>query len=290
MNYGEGGLSASDVALLTGSNRSNNGDGFGGGFGGYGWWVIIFLIFAFLGWGRNGFGGNDGGGSNGSGSVMDAYVLNSDFATLQRLMESGFDRVSNGINQVNQGICNLGYSTLENFNTTNMGVATGFANLNNALCNQSFQIERGITGLGSQLSSCCCDLRQQIADTSCGTLNAIQNVNYNMAMNTNAIQNTLCNNTRDLLENQNSNYRQLHDEIVNNRIEDKNNQIALLQTQLNNAELRASQQAQSEYLLNQLRNGCPVNAQLVCGNTPIPVQYIGANGCGYNTGCGCGSY
>ncbi|WP_298061778.1 hypothetical protein [uncultured Rikenella sp.] len=213
------------------------------------------------------------------------YVLSSDFATLQRLLSDGFNTVNSGINQVNQGICNLGYSTLENFNTTNMGVATGFANLNNALCNQSFQIERGITGLGTQLQGCCCDLRQQIADTSCATLGAIKDVNYGIAMQTNALQQTLCNSTRDIIDNQNANYRALHDEITANRIEDKNAQITAQQNEINALRLSASQAQQNEYLLNQLRTGCPVNAQLVCGNTPIPVQYIGA-GCGCNNGCG----
>ncbi len=246
------------------------------------------MIFAFLGWGRNGFGGNNGVGTDGSGAAMN-YVLSSDFATLQRLIADGFNTVNSGINQVNQGVCNLGYSTLENFNTTNMNVATGFANLNNALCNQSFQIERGITGLGTQLQGCCCDLRQQIADTSCATLGAIKDVNYGIAMQTNALQQTLCNSTRDIIDNQNANYRALHDEITANRIEDKNAQITAQQNEINALRLSASQSQQNEYLLNQLRTGCPVNAQLVCGNTPIPVQYIGA-GCGCNTGCGCGSY
>ena len=40
MNYGEGGLSASDVALLT-NGRSGNNDGFGDGNG---WWIIIIEI------------------------------------------------------------------------------------------------------------------------------------------------------------------------------------------------------------------------------------------------------
>ena len=147
-------LSPADVAVLSGANR-NNGNGNGGFGNGEGaWWIIIFLIFAFLGWGRNGFGGNnDGNGSNGSGADMN-YVLNSDFATLQRLIDSGFDRIGTGINQVNNGLCNGFYEMASQFNTTNMGIATGFANLNNALCNQSFQIERGITGLGTQLQGC----------------------------------------------------------------------------------------------------------------------------------------
>ncbi len=105
-------------------------------------------------------------------------------------------------------------------------------------------------------------------------------------MQTNALQNTLCNSTRDIIDNQNANYRALHDEIVANRIEDKNAQITAQQNEINALRLASSQAQQNEYLLNQLRTGCPVNAQLVCGNTPIPVQYIGA-GCGCNS---CGSY
>lgn len=87
-------------------------------------------------------------------------------------------------------------------------------------------------------------------------------------------------NTRDIVDAVNCNYRALHDEIVANRIEDKNAQITAQQNEINALRLAASQSSQNEYLLNQLRNGCPVNAQLVCGNTPIPVQYIGA-------GCNC---
>ena len=286
MNYGES-YSLSDIAAATGNGGNNgNNSGFGNGEGS--WWIIVFLIFAFLGWGR-GFGGNDGNGSNGSGSVMDAYVLNSDFATLQRLMESGFDRVSTGINQVNQGICNLGYSTLENFNTTNMGVATGFANLNNALCNQSFQIERGIAGVGTQIQNCCCDLRQQIADTSCGIQRSLDGVNYNMAMNTNNIQSSMCNNTRDIIESQNCGTRAILDALNSYKLEEKNAQITALQNQLNNAELRASQEAQTNYLYTAITDKlspCPKPSYLTC-NPNGPLNYSVTGNCGCNSGCGC---
>ena len=52
---GESGLTASDVALLSGRNGN---DGFGDGSGA--WWIIIFIIFAFMGWGRNGNGFGNG--------------------------------------------------------------------------------------------------------------------------------------------------------------------------------------------------------------------------------------
>lgn len=47
-------LSASDVALLSGRNSNQNGDGFFGGNGAY--WIIILFLFVFCGWGNNGWG------------------------------------------------------------------------------------------------------------------------------------------------------------------------------------------------------------------------------------------
>ena len=52
----ENGLSAADVAAVTGNN---------GGFGNWGdgsFWIIVLFLFALMGnWGGNGFGGNGGG-------------------------------------------------------------------------------------------------------------------------------------------------------------------------------------------------------------------------------------
>ena len=58
---GENGLSASDVAVLSGNyGRSNNDGMFGGDWGA---WIILFLIFGLFGNGRGfgGFGGGNGG-------------------------------------------------------------------------------------------------------------------------------------------------------------------------------------------------------------------------------------
>ena len=55
----ENGLSASDVALLTGNNGRNNDGMFGGDWGA---WIILFLLFGmFNGRGFGGFGGGNGG-------------------------------------------------------------------------------------------------------------------------------------------------------------------------------------------------------------------------------------
>lgn len=253
------GLTASDVALLSG--RNGNSDGMFGGNGA--WWVIIFLIFAFMGWGNNGFGGNRG--NSGSGA-MDNYVLASDFATIQRQLSDGFGDLTAQSRYIQNGLC-------DGFYAMNTSLLNGFAGTNNAIMTNGYETRNAINGVSSQLADCCCK-----------TQSAIQGVNYNLATNTCALQNTMNMNTRDIVDTVNANYRALHDEIVANRIEDKNAQITAQQNEINSLRLSASQSAQNEYLLNQLRNGCPVNAQLVCGNTPIPVQYIGA-GCGCNNGC-----
>lgn len=256
---GESGLTASDVALLSGRNGND------GMFGDNGaWWVIIFLIFAFMGWGRN---GNGFVGGNGSGAT-DNYVLASDFATIQRQLSDGFGNLTSQTRYIQNGLC-------DGFYAMNTSLLNGFAGTNNAIMTNGYETRNAINGVSSQLADCCCT-----------TQRAIDGVNYNMATNTCSITNNATQNTRNIIDAINCSYNNLHNEIVANRLEDKNAQIQAQQNEINALRLSASQSAQNEYLLNQLRNGCPVNAQLVCGNTPIPVQYIGAGcgcNCGYNT-------
>ena len=280
MNYNDGTLSASDVALLTG-NRNGNNEGFGDGTGV--WWVIIFLIFASLGWGNGGF-GNRGFNNFGSGAI-DNYVLASDFATLQRQIDSGFDRNGQAINQVNNGLCDGFYAMntgmLNGFSGIQNTLCQGFAGVNNAITQNGYETRLGVQNLSSQLANCCCDVKTQIADCCCTTQRGIDGINYNMAMNTNNLQQTLCNNTRDIIDNQNANYRALHDEIVANRLEDKNAQIAAQQNEINALRLKASQEAQNTYLINQLKP-CPIPAYVTCN----PYQSYSNYGCG----CNCGNF
>ena len=256
----EGVLSPADVAVLSGNagnGRNNNGWG-----NDYAWIIILFLIF---GWGRNGFGGGFGGNSGG---VADGYVLASDFAQVDRKL----DTISNGICDSTFALNN----TMTNgFAATQQTLCQGFSGINQAITTNGYETRLGVQGLASQLANCCCDIRQQISDCCCQTQRGIDGINYNMAMNTNAIQQTLCNNTRDLIDNQNANYRALHDEIVANRIEDKNAQIAAQQNEINALRLRASQEAQNTYLINQLKP-CPSPAYVV------PNPNCCYNTCGFN--------
>ena len=264
----EGMLSPADVAVLSGNTGNNCNNGWGND---YAWIIILFLIF---GWGRNGFGGYGGN----SGGAADNYVLASDFAQIDRKL----DTISNGICDSTFALNN----TMTNgFAATQQTLCQGFSGINQAINTNGYETRLGINGLEASLANCCCDLRQQIADCCCTTQRGIDGINYNMAMNTNNIQQTLCNNTRDIIDNQNANYRALHDEIVANRIEDKNAQIAAQQNEINALRLKASQEAQNTYLINQLKP-CPVPAFLTCN--PYTGQVY--NGCGYSNNCCCGNF
>lgn len=103
-----------------------------------------------------------------------------------------------------------------------------------------------------------------------------------MAQNTCALQNTMNMNTRDIIDSQNANYRALHDEIVANRIEDKNAQIQAQQNEINALRLAASQERQNTYLIDQLKP-CPIPAYITCN----PYQSVNYNCLG---GCNCGNY
>lgn len=92
----------------------------------------------------------------------------------------------------------------------------------------------------------------------------------------------ICNAARDITENQNTNYRQLHDELVAYRMEDKDNTIAELRSQVNALNLSASQSNQNAYLVAQLKTPAPVPAYTV----PNPNGYYGGQQNCYQS-CGC---
>ena len=257
-------LSPADVAVLSG----NTGNGNNGGWGDNGaWWIILFLIF---GWGRNGFGNGFG---SGNGGVMDGYVLATDFATIERKLDS-----------VNSGICDATFAL-------NNTMTNGFAGVQQTLC-QGFNglnvaYLQGTNSLSAQLADCCCGIKSQLADCCCTIERGLDRINYNNVINTNAIQQTLCTSTRDIIDNQNANYRALHDEIVANRIEDKNAQIAAQQNEINALRLAASQERQNAYLLSELKP-CPSAAYIV--PNPNCCYNYQVTGTGYGTGCNCGNF
>lgn len=223
------GLTASDVLAL-----GNNNDGFGG-IGG--WWVIIIFALIF-GWGNGG--GIFGGSRNGS--ATDGYILTSDFANIERKIDG-----------VNNGLCEGFYTQAQLVNGVNQNLANGFASAELARANNQAAIMAQMNnnavaqmqsdfGIQSAISSCCCENRQAIA-----------NLNYNLATQSCATNTAINQATQSIIQNDNANYRALHDEIVANKMEAKDTRIAELSSQISALQLAASQAAQNTYLVNQLR-------------------------------------
>lgn len=227
-----------DLPVVANGNCGNNGM-----FGNNGDWIWAFLLFALIGnngWG--GFGGNNGGiGSN--------YVLATDFATIERKLDG-----------VNNGLC-------DGFYAMNTGMLNGFNGVQQTLCQGFSGVNASITDVGYAIKDCCCT-----------TQRAIDGVNYNLATHFGALNNTLCGLGRDIIDNQNANYRALHDENVANKLEAKNERIAELQAQVSGLQLKASQEAQNAYLLSELKP-CGKPAYIV-PNPNCCYQYNVAPTCG----------
>lgn len=188
-------------------------------------------------------------------------------------LQAGFNNqsVNTMLNGINSGICSLGYDVASQINGVNTNIMQNSYNTANAITQAQFAQQQSAAALQAQLADCCCQNRE-----------AISGVNYNMATSTNAVTTAICNAARDITENQNTNYRQLHDELVAYRMEDKDNTIAELRSQVNALNLSASQSNQNAYLVAQLKTPAPVPAYTV----PNPNGYYGCQQNCYQS-CGC---
>ena len=157
-------------------------------------------------------------------------------------------------------------------------------------------IENGITGIGTRLCNGFNSLSAQLADCCCSTKSAVADVNYNLAAQTNILQNTVNNNGNAIQQALNSGFRDVIDaqnagtqRIVDMITQDK---IQSLQTDLQSAQLQLSNQAQTNNIINALRPtptpAYPVLSPYTSIVNPTGFTFgVSGNGCGYNA-CGCG--
>ena len=117
---------------------------------------------------------------------------------------------------------------------------------------------------------------------------SIDGVNYNMAKNTCDITNAIHNSARDIIDNQNANYRAIHDELVANKIEAKNERIAELTQQVTALQFAASQQAQNAYLTATMDANQAELIRRLGRDCPTPAFIVPNPAC-CNNSCGCGS-
>ena len=238
-------LSSDGAPMLAMPVASANSGGSGGfGWGGDGaWWIIILFLFVFCGWGGNGWGNNGGNG----GGVVDGYVLTSDFANVERKIDS-----------VNQGLCDGFYQQAQLVNGTNMAMANGFGQAELSRATQQAALMQQLTAMQMQAAECCCNQR---ADTA--------QLRYDMAAQGCDTRNTIQTATRDIIDNANSNSRAILDFLTQSKLQD-------LQSENQGLKLAASQAAQNSYLVSQLRPS-PVPAYTVQN------PYC----CNQFAGCGC---
>lgn len=237
---------------------------YGGGMGMWGDnWIWIIVLFLF-GWGRNGFGNGNGGG------VMDGYVLTSDFASVERKLDS----ISNGICDSTFALNN---AITGGFATTTQAINTGFGNAELSRSNQQAALMQQLNAMQMQAANCCCENRAAIAQ-----------VRYDMATQACDTRNTVQNATRDIIDAMNSGFRGIDQRLTAQEIAAKDAKIAEQNQRLFAADLAASQAAQTLDMRNY------VSAQFAYYNprpvpsfeVPAPYQYGGC-GCGCNHGCGC---
>ena len=224
-----------------------------GMFGNDSWaWIVILLLFGYGGRGFGGFGGGFGGGSCGSPCATQADLA------------AGFNNsaVLSGINGIDSALCQ------------------GFNGINTAILQNGYQTQAGLNALQHSLDSCCCT-----------TQRAIDSVKYENATNTCALQNTIQNTTRDILENANANSRAILDALNANYIrtlESENNSLKLSASQANqNAVLMAAMDANKAEILRRTGAECPTAAYIV--QPPQPVTFP-TNCCGQAQFGGCGSF
>jgi hypothetical protein len=144
-----------------------------------------------------------------------------------------------------------------------------------AVQNAQNSLNQGINSLSMGLQNCCCDNRAAVAD-----------LKYTVATEACADRNAVSNGVRDIIQNQNQNTQAILDKLCQQEIDALKTQNANLQTQINLANLQASQNGQTAQILAD--NAAQTAALRQALNpTPVPAYVVqNPNGCG----CGCGTY
>lgn len=256
-----------------------NGGGFGNGFGGDWGWIILLLLFAGGGWGMGGF----GGGFGGFGGYDFPWILTGQ-QNINTNTNNGFRdaMLNDGITSIRDGLAALSTQLCGCCGDMQMALANGFANVEQGANARQMANMNQMFAVQSSLQNCCCENRAGLAD-----------LKYTVATENCADRQALNEGVRDIIASQTAGTQRILDQLCQDKIDAKNDEIAQLRQQLNMSDLRASQTAQNAFiaqgfsnevdaLYNRL-NSCPVPTTPVYGRTPIFT-------CNQNTcGCGCGN-
>lgn len=232
-----------------------NGGNSNNGWNDWSWIIGLALVGGlFGGWGNGGFG--FGGGRGGYGGIADNYVLATDFATIERKLDS----VSNGIcdstfalnNTITNGFFGVQNSLTQGFAGLNSTINTGFADVDKSLCSLGYNTQAGFNALSRELGDCCCKTQGAIAD-----------LKYSNERQ-----------TYDIISAINAGNQRLVDIYTNDKIE-------ALRAENSELKGRISNDYQADRIINKL-SPCPSPAYIV-PNPNCCYQYS------VSPACGCGS-
>ena len=254
-----------------------------GGFGGFGdnsgWWIILLFVLLGGGW-NNGWGG-------GNGFPMAANTQNE--------VQRGFDQaaVMDGINALTSNVCN-GFSNVQQslcngFAGVNATVNSGFANAETAAnarqianMQQAFNAQTAVTAgmndIAMGLQNCCCENRAATAD-----------LKYTVATENCADRQVISEGIKDILTATQQQTTAILNQLCADKLEQKNDIINQLRSELMYARGQASQDVQTAAIqAGQRTLANEIEAYVAPKSVPA---YIVANpNCCQQTSCGCGSF
>lgn len=249
----ENGLSAADVAAVTGNN---------GGFGGWGdgsFWIIVLFLFALMG---NGWGGGFG---NGGGAMP--YVVNND-------VQRGFDQSA-----IMGGITGLSGTVTNGFANAEISRCNGQTNILQTLAGNQMANMQGFYDVTSSFQNCCCENRLSVAETKQLISAEAAATRANTDAKVQAVMDKLCQLEMDGIK---QNYE--------NRIGGMQNEIDSLRAALNNVNGQASQNAQTAAIIAN-NEAQTVALERYLSPTPMPAYIVPSPQCcnqnGFGYGCGC---
>lgn len=311
-NFGgtSGGASTIDPNLLLALNN-------GGGFGGNGNWMWILFLFFLWPFMRNGNWGGFGGNGNGFGSDGTGYLAN------LAANDTGRELLMQGINGNRAALDQL---------SSMLGCK--LSDIQSALCNVTGQIQNvgaqlgmstqqtinavqaGNTQIGMQIAQCCCDLRSQLATSTCDVKESINNLNAGMTRGfadlgyaserqTCAIEKSIAASTSEILAGQRAaEMREMQDKI--DALREKNAQQAVVINNAQQTQVVGQMIAQATTPIAQAVGGLQSDIDKIKCKLPetvtlpyscataVPTQLVysgyglGFSGFGLN-GCGCGN-
>ena len=293
------------ATMLVGPTGYAGGYGNQGGFGGFGgdWgWIILLLLCCGGGWGGMGFGGFGGGYG---GAMWDFPWLINGQQGINNNVSDGFRsaQLSDSVTSVRDGISGLSTQLCGCCGDMQMSLANGFAGVQQALCNGFAGTTAAVTGAqnavtqqlySNELASLNRSFAEQTANTQgfTGVNSGIADLRYTVATEACADRAAVNDALRDVIAANTASTQRILDQLCQDKIDAKNDEIARLRQEINMQTLAASQAAQNAFisqgfanevdqLYNRLNN-CPVPSTPVYGRQPIFT--CNNNGCG----CGCG--